>query len=114
MTLWNKRCAISKKLHGRILPAVLQQLKARTRGLGNLTVVKAGAFAAEIHDTTNTHNMHVVKSHLHEYTCVQWQHTRKPCQHSLVLITQQSSDVKMEDFVHDYYSVERLRMFIRD
>jgi len=110
MTLWNKRRAISEKLHGRILPAVLQQLKARTRGLGNLTVVKAGAFAAEIHDTTSTHNRHVVKSHLHECTCVQWQHTGKPCQHALVLITaQQSSEVKMEDFVHDYYSVERFK-----
>ena len=110
MTLWNKRRAISEKLHGRILPAVLQQLKARTTGLENLTIVKACPFAAEVHDTTSTHNRHVVKFQLHECTCLQWQHTRKPCQHAMVLITaQQSSDVQMENFVHDYYSVERFK-----
>jgi len=41
MMLWNKRRQISEKLEGKILPAVLTMLKARTRGLGNLTVVKA-------------------------------------------------------------------------
>ena len=110
MTLFHKRRAISERLHGRILPAVLRQLRARTRGLGHLTVVKAGPFAAEIHDTTSTHNRHVVKSHLHECTCLQWQHTGKPCEHALCLITaQQSIDVRMEDFVHDYYSLERFK-----
>ena len=110
MTLFHKRRAISERLHGRILPAVLRQLRARTRGLGHLTVVKAGPFAAEIHDTTSTHNRHVVKSYLHECTCLQWQHTGKPCEHALCLITaQQSIDVRMEDFVHDYYSVERFK-----
>jgi hypothetical protein len=72
--------------------------------------VKAGPFAAKIHDTTNTHNRHVVKSHLHECTCLQWQHTGKPCEHALCLITaQQAIDVRMEDFVHEYYSVERFK-----
>ena len=63
MVLWNKRRDISEKLQGKILPTVVQQLKARTRGLGNLTVVKAGPFAAEVHDTTSTHNRHVVHIH---------------------------------------------------
>ena len=110
MVLWNKRRLISEKLEGNILPAILTILKARTRGLGNLTVVKAGCFAAEVHDTTSTHNRHVVKSYLHECTCLEWQHTGKPCRHALVLITaQQSADVKLEDFVHDYYSVQRFK-----
>ena len=106
MVLWNKRRLISERLEGNILPAILTILKARTRGLGNLTIVKACCFAAEVHDTTSTHNRHVVKSYLHECTCLEWQHTGKPCWHALVLITvQQSVDVKLEDFVHDYYSV---------
>ena len=110
MVLWNKRRLISEKLEGNILPAILTILKARTRGLGNLTVVKAGCFAAEVHDTTSTHNRHVVKSSLHECTCLEWQHTGKPCRHALVLLTaQQSADVKLEDFVHDYYSVQRFK-----
>jgi hypothetical protein len=72
--------------------------------------VKAGPFAAEIHDTTSTHNRHVVKSYLHECTCLQWQHTGKPCDHALCLIiAQQAIDVRMKDFVHEYYSVERFK-----
>jgi len=89
MVLWNKRRLISEKLEGNILPAILTILKARTRGLGNLAVVKAGCFIAEVHDTTSTHNRHVVKSSLHECTYLKWQHTRKPCRHALVLITAQ-------------------------
>jgi hypothetical protein len=89
MVLWKKRRLISKRLEGRILPAVLTILKARTRGLENLTVVKASCFVAEVHDTTSTHNRHVVKSYLHECTCLEWQHTEKPCRHALVLIIAQ-------------------------
>jgi hypothetical protein len=96
MVLWHKRRLISERLDGKILPVVLSILKARTRGLGNYTVVKACCFATEIHDTTSTHNRHVVKSYLHECTCLEWQHTGKPCWHALVLIiAQQSADVKI-------------------
>ena len=61
MVLWEKRRRIGDKLTGKILPAVLQQLKARTRGLGHLSVTKAGYFSAQVEDSTNTHNRHVVK-----------------------------------------------------
>jgi hypothetical protein len=87
MVLWEKRRRIGEKLNGKILPAVLQQLKARTRGLGHLPVTKAGFFSAHVEDITNTHNRHVVKSYLHECTCLEWQHTSKPCPHALALIT---------------------------
>jgi hypothetical protein len=41
---------------------------------------------------------------------LEWQHTGKPCQHALCLITaQQFRDVMMEEFVDDYYSVEMYR-----
>ena len=87
MVLWAKRRRILERLHGKILPAVIHQLKARTRGLGHLTVVDSGSSAAEIWDTTNTNSRHVVKSYLHECTCLEWQHTGKPCHHALALIT---------------------------
>nr|AGR45850.1 mutator-like transposase [Zea mays] len=110
MVLWNKRRLIGERLHGRILPAVIHQLKAKTRGLGHLTVVKANTYAAEIWDSTTTRNRHVVKSYLHECTCLEWQHTGKPCQHALALVTaQQVVDVNLEDFVHEYYSIDRFR-----
>lgn len=71
---------------------------------------KAGFFSAQVEDITNTHNRHVVKSYLHECTCLEWQHTGKPCPHALALIiTQESVDVELEDFVHEYYSVQRFK-----
>jgi hypothetical protein len=110
MVLWAKRRKISERLTGKILLAVIQQLKARTRGLGHLTVVDGDSAVAEIWDTTITHSRHVVKSSLHEYTCLEWQHTGKPCQHALALITSgQSTNVHMEDFMHEYYFVVRFR-----
>lgn len=115
MRVWNKSRLIGEDLEGKILRAVLHQLKARTTGLGILTVVQSDNFVAEVWDTSTTHNIHVVNSYLQECSCLEWQHTRKPCQHALVLITaQQSSDVKIEDFVHEYYSIKGSRMHIRD
>lgn len=89
MVLWEKRRRIGSRLFGKILPAVIQQLKAKTRGLGHLTVVKADSVSAHVWDSSSTHNRHVVKSHLHECTCLEWQHTGKPCQHALALIASQ-------------------------
>jgi hypothetical protein len=99
MTLWNKRRRIAEKLDGKILPVVLHQLKMKTRGLGHLYVVKDDSLVAEVWDNTTTHNRHVVKPYLNECTCLEWQHTGKPCQHALVLITvQQALDVKVRGF----------------
>jgi hypothetical protein len=33
----------------------------------------------------------------------------KPCNHALAVIAKVSSEVNMEDFVHDYFSVERFK-----
>ena len=50
----------------------------------------------------------MVKAYLHESSYCEWQHTGRPCQHALSLITaRQIRNVRMEDFVHDYYSVEK-------
>jgi hypothetical protein len=48
MVPWVKRRKISERLSGKILPAVIQQLKVRTRGLGHLAVVDDGSAIAEI------------------------------------------------------------------
>ena len=33
----------------------------------------------------------------------------KPCKHSLAFIAKLSREVQMDDFIHDYFSVEKLR-----
>jgi hypothetical protein len=59
---------------------------------------------------STSNSRQVIKAYLHECSCEEWQHTGKPCQHGLALITQQPiRDVRMEDFVNEYYSVERFR-----
>jgi zinc finger SWIM domain-containing protein 3 len=48
-----------------------------------------------------------VKAHIHYCSCLEWQHTGKPCHHALALLTTQQIDVNQEDYVHEYYFVER-------
>ena len=74
MVLWNKRRRIVEKVSRKILPAVTQQLKARTTGLGHLSVVKSDSFSAEVVNNNNSNGKHVVRAY-NQY----WQHTGKPC-----------------------------------
>lgn len=47
-----------------------------------------------------------MKTGEHYCSCEEWQHTGKPCQHALALITsQQIRDVHLEDYVDEHYSV---------
>lgn len=110
MVLWDKRRRIGQMLSGKILPAVTQQLKARTRGLGHLSVIRADSLDAEVCDNSTNNGRHVVKAYLQYCSCEEWQHTGKPCQHALALITsQQIRDVQIEDYVNPYYSVKMFR-----
>jgi hypothetical protein len=110
MVLWHKRRKIREMLDGRILSAVLHVLKAQTRGLDHLTVVQGDHYATQVVDISTFNSRQVVKAYLHECSCEEWQHTGKPCQHGLALITQQPiRDVRMGGFVNEYYSVERFR-----
>jgi hypothetical protein len=87
---------------------MLHVLKAQTRGLGHLTVEQSDQYAAQVVDMPSTNLKHVVKAYLHECSYEEWQHTWKPCQHALALITAQPTrDVKMDNFVNEYYYVER-------
>lgn len=109
LLLWNKRRDVGDKLTGKILPAIIQQLKARTRGLGHLTVVKADSVHAEIWNNSSG-SRNVVKAYLQDCTCLEWQRTGKPCQHALAFLTaQQIRNVQLEDYVHEYFSVERFQ-----
>ncbi|XP_066358573.1 uncharacterized protein [Miscanthus floridulus] len=109
MVLWNKRRNIAYRLpEGRILPAIMHQLKANTRGLGHLKIVPCSNWSAEVWDHSSRVERHIVKLHQRTCTCLEWQHTGKPCQHVLAYVTHQRG-VDLEQFVHDYYSVNRFR-----
>lgn len=109
MKLWNKRRNIGDTLPaGRILPSVMVQLKANTRGLGHLKIHGSANWSAEVWDNSKKVERHIVKLNQRTCTCLEWQHTGKPCQHALAFITTQRG-VDFEQFVHEYYSVDRFK-----
>ena len=88
MKLWNKRRNIGDRLlAGRILPSIMVQLKANTRGLGHLKIVPCSNWSAEVWDHSSRAERHIIKLHQRTCTCLEWQHTDKPCQHVLVYVT---------------------------
>lgn len=106
LVLWDKRRKIGQQMTGVIIPAVLQQLRAATRGLGHLEVVSGGDDQAEVsklHDGLEVVR-HVVYPTRQECTCLEWQMTGKPCPHALAVIISKRRPV-MEQYVHPYYSV---------
>jgi hypothetical protein len=110
MELFHRRRRVGQRFQGRILPAVLRVLNARTRGLGHLSYVKGDNYYAEVCDNGDCHSRVVVRASYKECACEEWQHTDLPCQHALCLIIAQPfRDVKMEDFVHEYYSVQKFQ-----
>jgi hypothetical protein len=62
MVTWEKRRRISERLSGVILPAIIQQLNAKSRGLGHLKVISARKGYAEVFD-------HSPKQERHMCTC---------------------------------------------
>ena len=62
MRLWNKRRDIAYRLPaGRILPSIMLQLKANTRGLGHLRIVPSANWSAEVWDHSRKVERHIVK-----------------------------------------------------
>jgi hypothetical protein len=104
MVLWEKRRRISERLDGVILPAIVQQLNSKSRGLGHLRVTSAGNGHAEVFDNSPKQERHIVDLCAKECSCLEWQHTGKPCEHALVVITTFRNE-KIENYVHSYYSI---------
>jgi hypothetical protein len=107
MKLFFKRRRIGEKLGGKILPSIINILKAR--GLGHLSLVKGDYYCAEVQDNNNALAKHIVKADQKYCSCLEWQHIGEPCQHLLVvIIAQPFRDVGMENFVDDY-SVDKFK-----
>jgi hypothetical protein len=90
------------------LPAIVHQLHIRSRGLGHLKVVNAGNGHAEVFDNSPKQERHIVDLGAQECSCLEWQHTGKPCDHAIVVITSFRSE-RIENYVHDFYSVQKFK-----
>jgi hypothetical protein len=109
MVLFAKRRKISRALSGPILPAIIIQLNAATRGLGHLQVTKGHPNQAEVTERFKDEDVrrHVVYLPQNYCTCRQWQLTGKPCPHALAVIT--SSKQNMAQYVDECYSVRKFQ-----
>jgi hypothetical protein len=75
-----------------------------------LTIVISDNYLVEVRDSTNCLTKHVVKAESRQCSCEEWQHTGKPCQHGLpVIIALDVRNVGMENFVDNYYSVDKYK-----
>ena len=79
----------------------------RSRNLTHLSVEKSSLWGAEVRDT-KTGRRHVVNTELHDCTCLEWQHTGRPCDHAILFLASQPK-VNMHPYSHEYYSVARFK-----
>jgi hypothetical protein len=107
MRLWELRRRIGDVLQGDKLPSVVQQVVNRSRNLLHLSVEKSSLWGAEVRDT-KTGRRHVVDTELHECTCLEWQHTGKPCEHAILFLASRPR-LNMHPYLHEYYSVRRFK-----
>ena len=95
---------------GEILPNVMKELNAASQ---NLRVVKVARGDADFAEVTlmcadNIARRHTMDLKNHTCSCRRWQLTGKPCWHALAWI-RSNRGVKIEDFVHPYYSVNKFK-----
>ncbi|XP_004959700.1 uncharacterized protein LOC101784939 [Setaria italica] len=101
--MFEKRRRVSMALNGLILPAVIHQLNAASKGLGNLKVTEV----TKIYKDEEI-KRHVVYLKQHHCTCREWQFNGKPCPHALAVITTERR-MNMEQYVDLAYSVQRFQ-----
>ena len=100
------RSKIGSNMSGIIIPAIINDLNAKTKSIKDHEVLICGPAKAEV--SVNRFRNAV---NLEEKTCScrAWQVTGKPCSHALAFIAKISREVQMDEFVPDYFSVDRYR-----
>ena len=104
------RRQIGKDMQNGILPNVIKDLNTISKNLKVVKVVRSdeGITKVTLIDDWNNHKRHMVDLQGHSCSCREWQITGKPCKHALAWILS-NRGIKIADFVHEYYSVQRFR-----
>jgi hypothetical protein len=93
-------------MSGIIILAIVNDLNAKTKTIKDHEVLICGPRKAEV--TVNRFR-HVVNLEEKACSCRAWQVIGKPCSHALIFIAKISSEVQMDEFVHEYFSVDRYK-----
>ena len=78
----------------------------KSKSIKDHEVLICGAGTAEV---TMNRFRHAVNLEQKTCTCRAWQVTGKPCSHALAFLAKLSRKVQMDEFVHEYFSVDRFR-----
>ena len=98
------RSKSGSNMSGIIIPAIINNLNAKTKSIKDHGVLICGPAKAEV--TVNRFR-HVVNLDEKTCSCRAWQVTGKPCSHALAFIAKISREVQMVEFAHEYFSVNR-------
>ena len=104
------RRQIGKDMQDGILPNVIKDLNTISKNLKVVKVARSDEGIAEVTliDDWNNHKRHMVDLQGHSCSCKEWQIIGKPCKDALAWILS-NRGIKIADFVHEYYSVQRFR-----
>jgi hypothetical protein len=100
------RQKIGRKMVGRIIPHITGTLNEQSKNMKGHEVLICENSIAEVIVAAVRHAVNLGEKIC---SCWAWQVCGKSCNHALAAITNISSEVNMEDFVHDYFSVERFK-----
>jgi hypothetical protein len=100
------RDKIGRKMTSTIIPSITNALNAKSKTIKDHEVLICGDGTTEV--SVNRFK-HVVDLGQKTCSCRAWQVTGQPCSHALAFIAKQSRHVQMDDFVHEYFSVERFK-----
>jgi hypothetical protein len=100
------RHKIGNNMKGKIIPIITKSLNAQSKNIKDHEVLMFGNGIAEV---TVAAIEHVVNLGEKTCSCRAWQVCENPCTHALTTIAKVSGEVNMEDFVHDYFYVEKFR-----
>ena len=91
------RSKSDSNMSGIIIPAIINDLNAKTKTIKDHEVLVCGPGKVEV--TVNRFK-HAVNLEEKTCSCRAWQVTGKPCSHALTFIAKISREVQMDEFVH--------------
>lgn len=100
------RRKIGEKMRGIIISKIIKTLNARMKEIKNHEVLPCGGLTAEV---TVSLVRYAVNLEDKTCSCRAWQVSGKPCSHALAFIATLPREVNIEEFVHEYFSIERFK-----
>jgi hypothetical protein len=110
ITKFVDRYKIASTMVGAVIPSIIEKLNPTSKEIKDHEILIVTGVTIEVNVSTIRHAVNLDDKIC---SCRAWQVTGQPCTHTLSVIAKVSREVHMEDFVPEYYSVDRLRKTCR-